>query len=598
MTIKTGQTRFYMSGGGNPFADADPRILGYMEDALSGKILVCKKINKACNRMLEDLRKVGRPGFRWVFDCEKASRPIRFMEKFMVPSGDYDRLELMPWQCLFEGNLFGWRHKDTGVRKYQKALLLVGSGNGKSPLIAGTALYFVSQEGVKDVRVDVFANSRDQAQIIVNDCGTMVDTSAVLSKHFKVLTGGIRYEPDKSRKNKELTIQARSSEARNMDGIRPTVALFDEVHQMRTYRMITHAERSLRKAKDNQLMALLSTMGTVLDGVLVNEYAIGESVLNGDAPPEVADSELVMIYELDEEDSPEDSKAWIKANPSLGVLLREEDLKASWGKAQFTPQLKADFITKTCNIFTKADEASFLEEELVTGNDGEIDLEELRGCDAYGGFDMASSEDHCSAAVTVVMADGRVVVLTHSWVPQAKADRSKNILDYQGMADEGLLTIVPGHYVKQEKLIEWFDEMAQLVNIRKIGYDPANASLLVRALTSYRGEGKTVFECEMVRQGALTFNDPMKRVHEKFIDRLIVYNKNRLFRWYLNNVKLKKEEPGKERENWMPSKVDKLRKIDGFMAFLDCYVVYMREAMPDAVQEPEPEVRFYQLGLW
>ena len=572
------------------YPDADPRIIGYMEDVLEGRILAGEKIRLACQRFHDDLMREGSKNFPWQFDGERASRPIRFMEKFMRPSGDYERMTLMPWQCHFEGNLFGWRHRETGARKYRKVLLLVGSGNGKSPLIAGTALYLQSQEGVRDCQVDVFANSKDQANIVLDDCRAMVLNSSALGNHFKCKTTGIYYD-------KGGVIRARSSEARNLDGIRPTMALFDEGHQMQTYRVINHAYRSLNKAKDNQLFVMISTMGTVLDGVLVNEYGIADKVLKGQLPNRVAERVLVLIYEIDEMDKPEDPRCWIKANPSLGVLLRHEDLELTWRSSQHIPQLRSDFITKTCNVFTKADQASFLDYKLVEANNGVISLEELRGRDAYGGFDMSASEDHCSAAIEVEMEDGRLAVIPHTWVPRAKAERDQNTLDYYEMAREGLLTIVDGDYVDQSLLVEWFEKMAQLVNLKAIGYDPANATLLVRTLSSYRGDDKTVFTCDPVRQGSLTLNAPMKDLKERFLNRQIVYNQNRLFRWYLDNVKIAREERGKEKDNWMPVKVDKLRKIDGFMAFLDAHTVWMRNCLPEGALPVEEQVEFYQLSL-
>lgn len=81
------------------------------------------------------------------------------------------------------------------------------------------------------------------------------------------------------------------------------------------------------------------------------------------------------------------------------------------------------------------------------------------------------------------------------------------------------------------------------------------------------------------------------------MDRKIVYNRNRLFRWYLDNVKISKEELGKEKGNWMPTKADKLRKIDAFMAFMDAHTVWMRNCLPEGAVSQDPLVEFYQLSL-
>lgn len=88
-------------------------------------------------------------------------------------------------------------------------------------------------------------------------------------------------------------------------------------------------------------------------------------------------------------------------------------------------------------------------------------------------------------------------------------------------------------------------------------YDPAKAFGLVEALKAYG------FECEVVRQGHLTLGPAMDDLKELFIDGKVIYNNNRLFRWYINNVKLVED----RNRNKIPTKQGRYRKIDGFAAF-------------------------------
>ena len=109
------------------YPEADPRIITYAEQAAAGRITVCKKVRRICEIFLDDLAREGQAGFPYRFDGEKASRPIRFTEKFIRPSGDYDRMELMPWQCFVLGAIFGFVHQETGYRKHKKALIVAVS---------------------------------------------------------------------------------------------------------------------------------------------------------------------------------------------------------------------------------------------------------------------------------------------------------------------------------------------------------------------------------------------------------------------------------------------------------------------------------------
>lgn len=572
-------------------AEADPRVAQYARETMDGSVLVCEKIALAIKRCMDDLQKEEDPDFKWRFDAELASRPIRFVEKFMKPQGNYTEFKLMLWQCFFEANLFGWVHKETGERRFRKATLLVGGGNGKTPLIAGTAIYCQSQLGIKDCNVDIFANSKEQAEIMLGDCAYMITGSPVLHKHYDCKVKGIFYKEGGE-------IRSRASDARKLDGIRPTVALIDEKHEMRNYRLINHCVRSLNKAKENQLMVTLSTMGYVLDGPLVDDYRRGEQILRGVYPKEVAERELVMIYELDAQDDYEDPELWIKANPSLGVLLDIEDLKSTWTESRLVPGLKADFLTKQLNIFTQTDEAGFISFELLERNRDTVDIESLRGCIAYGGIDVGASEDHCGVHLEIEMPDKRLFWLSHTFVPERKATIDANSIPYEEYERMGLLTIVPGEYVKQEVILDWFDEQAKMFNIVGIGYDPANASLLVRALESYRGEGTSVFRCEAVRQGALSLNAPMKHLREQFIEGRIVHNQNSLLEWNICNVRLRKDYKDRQNENWTPVKATQLQKIDAFMAGLNAHAIRMRYCLPDEnVSCQEQSVEFYQLSF-
>ncbi len=576
----------------------DERVLLYADGVQDGSIKACEKIKRLTGSFLAELKQEPSEEFPWHFDGELASRPIRFAEKFMRPTGDYDKLTFLPWQCFALANIFGWVD-DQGLRRYRKALIVVGSGNGKTPLVASIALFCASQDGAKNPEVDVFANSEKQANILVGDCVRMVSESPALRSKFKALRGHIDYYAEGWQKKgrnpaPDGSIQAFSADARRVDGLRPTMAAMDEVHEMRTYDLINQMQRSLKKAS-NPLLVMISTMGRVLDGVLVQEYRLADERLKGIGDAQMRNRFFPMIFELDEQDDPSDSTTWVKANPSLGVLLRQSDLEEAWVQAQKIPAQKGDFLTKQLNIFTKVDEASYLDWSLVQRNQGMIDIESVRGREAFGGFDISVSGDHTSTCLEVPLDDGRMLVIPHTFVPRSVAERDSERLDYYGFAMQGLLTIIDGEYIRQEHIIEWFEKWANVFDIRCIGYDPANATLLVRSLSEWRGEDKPVFTCDPVRQGALTLNAPMKDLRERFIDGKIVHNQNRLFEWYLNNVRLRKDYQTRDNENWVPVKMDKYRKIDAFMALLDAHTAWMRRCPVNGTQPIEANIMFYDL---
>ena len=92
----------------------------------------------------------------------------------------------------------------------------------------------------------------------------------------------------------------------------------------------------------------------------------------------------------------------------------------------------------------------------------------------------------------------------------------------------------------------------------------------------------------------------MKDIRTRLLDGDIVFNGNPLLRWYIGNVKLRRDFYDTEKDNWMPSKRDRYKKIDGFMAMLDAYAVYMKSRPVDCVDNDSKGVTTlsFDFGNW
>ena len=103
------------------------------------------------------------------------------------------------------------------------------------------------------------------------------------------------------------------------------------------------------------------------------------------------------------------------------------------------------------------------------------------------------------------------------------------------------------------------------------------------------------FDCQVVRQGPLTLNDPMKDIKEKLLAGSVVTNGNPMWGWYTDNVRISGKRQHADKENWMPVKRNKFRKIDGFMAWLDAHAVNIQQN-PAGMVYAAPSVRVINLG--
>lgn len=566
-----------------PPSDAVARCKKYAQDVCEGRILACRKVKLAAERFLSDLEKQKDPEYPWIFDEEKAARPCDFIERFLTPTkGDYDRMTLMGWQCFIECNLYGWVDRKTGLRRYREALIVVGTGNGKSTMLAGNATFGACKDGERGADIYLLANSKEQAGIVFNECRDQIRNSKYLAPRFRPLRDGVYYDAMGS------TIKARASDSKKLDGLNPHMGIFDEIHEYRDFKLINIIKRKVVK-RAQPLIIYITTMGNVIDGPLAYLYGLFTDAMEGKLQQGVADRMFAYIAELDEGDAPEDSTKWIKANPSLGTLLRLSDLQAQWDRAKLIPTERADFICKQLNITVNTDDLQFVQPEVSKRNQKTIDMDSLLGRRCYGGFDLSSREDFTAAALEFPLDNGDIFVLLHSWVPRRKVELDQEKIDYYGLAMKGYLTIVEGEYVQQEDVFDWFVQMSKSYEIMTIGYDPANATRLRQMLT---GKG---FDCEIVRQGPITLNDPMKDIKEMLMGGKVVSNNDPMLTWYLDNVRLSAEGRHTDKQNWMPTKRNKFRKIDGFMAWLDAHTVNM-EKNPAGVIQYTPQVRVLNLG--
>ena len=574
---------------GQTQSTAVTRCYEYVDDVLSGRIRACEKVRMACQRFRNDLeRSATDPGWPWVFDEHKAARPTDFMERFLVPTkGDYDRMELMGWQCFVEANIYGWVDRVTGLRRFRENLIIVGTGNGKSTIMAGNATFLACKDGERGADIYLLANSKDQAGVVFRECSGQIKASPALARRFRPLRDGIYYD------KMNATIRHRSSDSKRLDGLNPHGAIFDEIHEYRDFKLINVIKMKNVKRKQ-PVIIYITTMGDVIDGPLAYYYDLFTDAMSGKLLPEVGDRMFAFIAELDPEDDIEDTSCWIKANPGLGTVLQLDDLIREWNRVKLIPSERANFICKQLNIMVNADDMAFVQPEVLKRNQDSYPEESLEGRRCYGGFDLSNREDFTGAALEFPLDDGRIFVKLHSWVPQRKVDLDQEKIDYYGLQMKGYLTIVPGEYVQQEDIHAWFVEQSKKYEIVTIGYDPANATRL-RQMLEVGGKDYQAFDMQVVRQGPITLNDPMKDIKELLLAGQVVSNNDPMLAWYTDNVRISGERRHLDKENWMPTKRNKYRKIDGFMAWLDAHCIRMQK-QPAGQEYTPPNIRVVELS--
>lgn len=508
----------------------------------------------AARRHMRDLERQGTDDFPWVFDEEKGHKPVRFLEKKCKPSkGDFGQIVAQPWQHFVIGATYGWVHRDTGVRRYREVLEFVGRKNGKTTMVSGLSNYMLGEDGENGANVYILANSQKQSNILFEEAKAMVEASPYLSKKFKAMAREIKFP------EKKCTMVAMSAEKKK-DGENLHFGCFDEVHDFVNYILINVMKRS-RGMRKQPLIMYITTAGTVLDGPLMDFYESGVECLTH-LDDDLDERMFYFLAQLDNPKEADDPNMWIKANPNI-CLMDMVNLVTDYKKDRNNPQELADWITKQFNLFSDIDELSLLDMPTIEKNNGVIDIEQFLKKDCIGGYDLSETEDFTSANLEFPILDtGQIFIISHSWISQARYDRDNNKQRLDSWMKEGSLTITPGSYVDYMFVYEWFLEQAKKYRVLKIRYDRKNSLILNEMLIN------AGFVMEEAIQGYTTLGGPMKDLKERFLDGKVIYNKKKMFRWYLSNVKLIKD----RNSNWMPSKQSKSRKIDGFASVLNSHV--------------------------
>lgn len=447
--------------------------------------------------------------------------------------------------------------------EHESKLYLAGkkhTATHNTTMISGVSNYAVSQDGESGARVYLLSNAKDQAKLLFDESKAMVEASPTLRKNFVALRDSIKYNKTKSK------IEARASDSKKLDGLNTHLGVFDEIHEFKDYKLINVIKKS-RGSRKQPLILYITTAGYQLDGPLINYYEQATDVLDG-----VIEDERTFYFmaELDSEEEFDRPDLWIKANPSMGVSLHLPTLREDWEKDKRTPAERSDFITKQFNIFVDNADESFLDFATLKKNNKVIDPDDLKHIPCVGGFDLSDSEDFTSACLEFpIVETGEVFVLSHTWVPYKKVTLDNEKLPFREYEKEGLLTIVKEEYIRKELVYDWFVEQSKKYIIELITYDPAKAFGLVESLNNYG------FKTEVVRQGSLTLGPAVDDVKERFIDGNVIFNNNRLFRWYVNNVKMVED----RNRNKLPTKIGRYRKIDGFAAFLNAHTEVMKKML-------------------
>ncbi|EJF00898.1 terminase large subunit [Liquorilactobacillus mali] len=541
-------------------------MIKYVDDVLAGRILVGKKIRLACERFKRDLGRSKTDEFNYYYDEEEATKAVKFIES--LPKTDGSKLDMQPFQEWIISELYGWKEKDTGFRRYDRAFISMARKNGKTYLASGVAANGLLREKSPAMNRQVLfvSNGLKQAKLGYNMLSSGLNQVRKKSKYMRQRIKVQKQEiEDLESGSKAIAL---ASDTSTLDGFAGTTIVLDEWHEAKD-RKVYNVLKSGQAQEDNSLLAVISTSGLNLNVPMHAEYEMLNDVLNGKAE---ADRYFIAIWELDDREEVYDQNNWVKANP----LFSEPKVKK-----KMTEKIKADvdlaikqnnmipILVKNFNMWLQASEDSYISAD--DWSVGKVKSINLNNRDIYIGVDLSKSNDLTAVSWIIPTGDGHFYCDSHSWIGTKYGLDSKikrDGIDYRSMerAKECTITRLESGIIDYDAVFEYIQSIIGKYNFRvkAIAYDPYNFDAL---LTKFEKANYPLFE---VRQGTKTLNIPTRDFREKLYDGKIQHNGNKILAYAVNNAILKVDNNG-----WQIDKARNSNRIDPIAALINAYVAGM-----------------------
>jgi phage terminase large subunit-like protein len=547
-------------------------LIQYSKDCIADTRHVCQKHRWACERFLNDLKKSGTKDFPYIFDEEKALRFFEWAALHKHTKGVLagEPIEFTPIQRFIFGNVYGWVHQDTGLRRFRKAYWQVARKNAKSQSLAIVGDYELMALGEPMSEVYIGATKSMQAKIIYNEVVAMLKRCPLLKGRWHESYGVIRHP-----KSDSILRALSKDDGKTGDGLNPQCGLIDEYHAHPTDEILEVINTGM-VARRQPLLFIITTAGTNFGGPCYRvEYPLVEKILDPSLDFDVADY-FCTVNELDRDqegnliDDVKNEECWVKANPIAATYPEGlANIRSKLASALESPEKMESFLTKNMNLWVNQSAMSYMDmaKWKERGAITKIPVD-LYGRPAYVGIDLSKRIDLTAAGIIIpIDVDGTVQYVTraHGFIPEdtVAVHEKTDKVPYRAWAKAGYLTITPGDVVDYRFIESWIHETTDDlgVNVKELCYDPYNATHFAQ---DFDAQGITTVE---VRQGMRTLSEPTKAFREEAYRGNILHEPNPLLDWAVSNAVTKRD----HNENIILDKEKSTNRIDPIAAVINAF---------------------------
>lgn len=465
-------------------------VMEYVTAITEGRKKACKETRQACERFLKDLEDP-----RWDFCPKDADFCIGIIERTFVHSQG-EALDgtpmrgkpflLQPFHKFIIYNLVGFRNSGTIIRRFHEAVIYIPRKNVKTTFAAALAWSLSLLNRKSGSKCYIVAAALKQALESFNFINYNLEEMGE-KRSFRVIDNNQEHSISGEICDGSIFIQALAANPDRQDSLNCNIGIADEVHAYKSpkqYKIILDA----MKAYSNRLMIAISTAGDKMNSYFYRRLQYCRKVLD-----QMVDDDQLFIFMACAPQDPDtgdvdftNPEVLEMANPSYGVTIRPADILAEAIQAQNDPQMRKEFLAKSCNVYVTAMKAYFkIEEFRASDRLYNWTLDELSKLPVkwYGGTDLSKLHDLTTAALYGTLEnykreDGEIVdvdiIIPHAWFPivaaAVKADEDN--IPLFGWQEDGWLDMCNSPTVNHADVINWFIERrSQGFKIRQVGHD-------------------------------------------------------------------------------------------------------------------------------
>ena len=487
------------------------------------------------------------------YDKDAADYAVMFIESLCHTKGTWagKPFELIDWQEQIIRDLFGVL-KPNGYRQFNTAYIEIPKKQGKSELAAAVALLLLCGDGEERAEVYGCAADRNQAKIVFDVAVDMVRFCPALSKRVKILESQkkITYLPTNS------SYQVLSADVANKHGFNTHGVIFDELHTQPNRKLFDVMLQGSGDARMQPLYFLITTAGNDTNSIC---YEVHQKAIDIAEGRKVDPTFYSVIYGAAEDEDWTDPKVWKKANPSLGITVGIDKVKAACESAKQNPGEENAFRQLRLNQWVKQS-VRWMPMDKWDACAFPVSEDDLEGRVCYGGLDLSSTTDITAFVLVFPPLDeeDKYYILPYFWIPEETLDLRvrRDHVPYDLWERQGTLMTTEGNVVHYGYIEKFIEQLGERFNIREIAFDRWGAVQMVQNL---EGMGFTVVP---FGQGFKDMSPPTKELMKLVLEEKIAHGGHPVLRWMMDNIFIRSDPAG----NIKADKEKSTEKIDGAIA--------------------------------